>query len=328
VWNSTGLSCEESTLSAIDDMIGTVPAGLNQNIHTGQVPSVCDYPEFRFSASYYRVTEGTGSVDVVVTATMPGLSGYVTLQTENGNATAGTDYVLRNEPVNFSAGQNESIITIGIQDDSTYEGDEVFVVRLVDARVGGVTITRNEAKVVIEDDDEFGFCNHEITQTNTGNYTWEETEGNNTVLQGCALGPAQGIAVEDAVARRKCNMFGEWENPDTDNCITIVSRQFMDLQESITTITGENIEQITEDLREIVKGAREEVDQTQENLAVVVNVLVRTAAEVSERQTVVVVDEQTVNNIVETVDDLMVWPEAVLEQNSSRYIGHCHTNNC
>ena len=67
--------------------------------------------------------------------------------------TAGTDYVLRNEPVNFPVGQNESVITIGIQDDSTYEGDEVFVVRLVDARVGGVTITRNEAKVFIEDDD-------------------------------------------------------------------------------------------------------------------------------------------------------------------------------
>ena len=61
--------------------------------------------------------------------------------------------MLRNEPVNFSAGQNESVISIGIQDDSTYEGDEVFVVRLMDARVGGVTITRNEAEVVIDDDD-------------------------------------------------------------------------------------------------------------------------------------------------------------------------------
>ena len=38
--------------------------------------------------------------------------------------------------------------------------------------------------------------------------------------------------------------------------------------------------------------AREEVDQTRENLAVVVNVFVRTAAAVSDRQTVVVVDEQ------------------------------------
>ena len=41
-----------------------------------------------------------------------------------------------------------------------------------------------------------------------------------------------------------------------------------------------------------MRGAREEVDQTQENLAVVVNVFVRTAAAVSESQTVVVVDEQ------------------------------------
>ena len=61
--------------------------------------------------------------------------------------------MLRNEPVNFSAGQNESVISIGIQDDSTYEGDEVFVVRLMDARVGGVTITRNKAEVVIDNDD-------------------------------------------------------------------------------------------------------------------------------------------------------------------------------
>jgi len=38
--------------------------------------------------------------------------------------------------------------------------------------------------------------------------------------------------------------------------------------------------------------AREEVDQTRENLAVVINVFVRTAAAVSDRQTVVVVDEQ------------------------------------
>ena len=38
--------------------------------------------------------------------------------------------------------------------------------------------------------------------------------------------------------------------------------------------------------------AREEVDQTRENLAGVVNVFVRTAAAVSDRQTVVVVDEQ------------------------------------
>ena len=41
-----------------------------------------------------------------------------------------------------------------------------------------------------------------------------------------------------------------------------------------------------------MRGAGEESDQTQENLAIVVYVLVRTAAAVSERQTIVVIDEQ------------------------------------
>ena len=84
---------------------------------------------------------------------------------------------------------------------------------------------------------DFGYCDYEITQTNTGSYTWNETEGSNKVLQGCALGPAMGIAEEDALAERECSVFGEWEHPDIDNCITIVSRQFLDLQESIATVS-------------------------------------------------------------------------------------------
>ena len=84
---------------------------------------------------------------------------------------------------------------------------------------------------------DFGYCDYAITQTNTGSYTWNETEGSNQVLQGCALGPAIGIAVEDALAERDCNMFGEWERPDIDDCITIVTRQFLDLQESIITVS-------------------------------------------------------------------------------------------
>ena len=82
--------------------------------------------------------------------------------------------------------------------------------------------------------------------TNTGSYTWGETEGSSTVPQDCALGPAMGIAMEDALAERECKMFGEWEPPDVDNCITIVSRQFLDFQESITTVrhTSEHKQEI------------------------------------------------------------------------------------
>ena len=68
-------------------------------------------------------------------------------------STAGTDYMSRSGPVNFSAGQNVSTVTIGIQNDDTYEGDEVFVVTLRDAGVGGVTITQAVATVIIVDDD-------------------------------------------------------------------------------------------------------------------------------------------------------------------------------
>ena len=45
------------------------------------------------------------------------------------------------------------MVTIGIQDDNTYEGDEVFDVTLRDAGVGGVTITKAMATVIIVDDD-------------------------------------------------------------------------------------------------------------------------------------------------------------------------------
>ena len=57
-------------------------------------------------------------------------------------------------------------------------------------------------------------------------------EGSSTVPQGYALviSPAMGTAVEDASAKRECKMFGEREPPDIDNCIAIVSRQFLDLR--------------------------------------------------------------------------------------------------
>lgn len=78
---------------------------------------------------------------------------YGTNPDETLLSTAGTDYTSRSGPVNFSAGQNVTMLTIGIQDDNTYEGDEVFVVTLRDAGIGGVTVTQAVANVVIVDDD-------------------------------------------------------------------------------------------------------------------------------------------------------------------------------
>ena len=54
-------------------------------------------PEIGIASSYYQVNESAGSVEVVVMATSTGLSGYVTLQTEDGNATGEQLYI----PINF-----------------------------------------------------------------------------------------------------------------------------------------------------------------------------------------------------------------------------------
>lgn len=85
---------------------------------------------------------------------------------------------------------------------------------------------------------DFGFCDYDITQTDSGSYTWEETEGNMEVSHTCALGAAMEVSMQDAVARRMCNVFAEWEDPNAENCISIVSRQFQDLNTvSMTRVT-------------------------------------------------------------------------------------------
>ena len=92
---------------------------------------------------------------------------------------------------------------------------------------------------------DFGFCDYDITQTDSGSYTWEEMEGNMEVSQTCALGAAMEVSMQEAVARRMCNVFGEWEDPNVENCLSIVSRQFQDLNTVSTTImtviTGGNV---------------------------------------------------------------------------------------
>ena len=50
-------------------------------------------PEIGIASPYYQVNESAGSVEVVVMATSAGLSGYVTFQTEDGNATGEQLYI-------------------------------------------------------------------------------------------------------------------------------------------------------------------------------------------------------------------------------------------
>ena len=69
--------------------------------------------------------------------------------------------------------------------------------------------------------------------TSRGNYTWPETTADNVVELECQLGPATGVASEAAIGRRRCNTIGEWEDPQLENCITMVALQLQLLQEDL-----------------------------------------------------------------------------------------------
>ena len=77
---------------------------------------------------------------------------------------------------------------------------------------------------------EFGFCDHEVLITNRGNYTWPETAGDNEVELECQLGPAA------AIGRRRCDTSGEWEDPQLENCTTLIALQLQQLEEELNNV--------------------------------------------------------------------------------------------
>ena len=79
---------------------------------------------------------------------------------------------------------------------------------------------------------EFGFCDYEVSITIRGNYTWPETTGGNEVELECQLGPAVGVAPDEAIGRRRCNT-SEWEDPQLEDCITMVALQLQQLEEAL-----------------------------------------------------------------------------------------------
>ena len=86
---------------------------------------------------------------------------------------------------------------------------------------------------------EFGFCDYEVSITSRGNYTWPETTGGNEVELECQLGPAVGVAPDEAIGRRRCNTSGEWEDPQLENCITMVALQLQQLEEALNNMVNQ-----------------------------------------------------------------------------------------
>lgn len=97
--------------------------------------------------------EGSTSVKLVITLDSPGAKqAVVYLETEDGTATAGDDYVPAvNKRIAFAAGVTRKTVTVKLKHDSIAEGDETFTVRLFNPTAA--TIDRAEATATIIDND-------------------------------------------------------------------------------------------------------------------------------------------------------------------------------
>jgi len=109
-----------------------------------------------FSAPAYSVAESGGSVVISVVRTN-GSTGVVSVEyaTVSGTASNGLDYVAASGLLTFTDGVTNQTITVPILDDASVEGDEDFVVQLINPSTS--TVVADPTSVVVRIvDEEFG----------------------------------------------------------------------------------------------------------------------------------------------------------------------------
>ncbi|XP_067943645.1 sodium/calcium exchanger 3-like [Watersipora subatra] len=128
-----------------------------------------------FEPAHYTVMEHVGTFDVTIKRVGGNLQNtvYVDYKTENGTATAGSDYEHTEGTLVMMPGQLTSSLTITIIDDDIFEEDEHFYVKLSnpkfskDSTVKVMLGTPAVATVMILDDDHAGIFHFEEEELNT-----------------------------------------------------------------------------------------------------------------------------------------------------------------
>jgi len=116
------------------------------------------------------VPEGdTGTVDAVFTVSLSVASGQevtVDYATENGTATAGSDYVAGAGALTFIAGDTEETITIAVSGDLLDEPDETFLINLSNPTNATISDGQGQGRIKNDDSDEIfadGFETGDVT---------------------------------------------------------------------------------------------------------------------------------------------------------------------
>jgi len=88
-------------------------------------------PTVAFSSATYSVNEGDGSADVTVMLSIAsGLPVTVSYTTQDGTATAGSDYTTASGALLFAPGETSKSFPVAITDDAMDEGDETVALHL------------------------------------------------------------------------------------------------------------------------------------------------------------------------------------------------------
>ena len=76
------------------------------------------------------------------------------------------------------------------------------------------------------------FCDEESTLSLNGNYIWPTTSAEITQYIDCMYGGigARECEIVAANATRGCNEYGVWNESDTTNCYTEVTRMLCDIR--------------------------------------------------------------------------------------------------
>jgi len=129
------------------------PSSATVTIGENDAPPVAG--ALQFGAASYSVAENAASVQVRVDR-VGGSAGAVSVEyaTSNGSAMSGSDYTSASGTLSFADGETSRTVDVALLDDSRFEGNETFTVRL-SAPTGGASLGAPvDATVTITDNDQ------------------------------------------------------------------------------------------------------------------------------------------------------------------------------
>ena len=163
-------------------------------------------PTVTISPSSPTVSEGAGTVNLSVSlSAVSGKEVKVSYATADDTASAGSDYTAKSGTLTYAPGQDEKTISVDILEDSAYEYDEDFTVRL--SRPSNATLgSSSSSTVTIRDNDD-----PDVTVSYVSD-NYQATEGGSsaTVTVRLSARPERSVTIPIRVTRKAGASSGDY----------------------------------------------------------------------------------------------------------------------